>query len=99
MFTVEIYATVRRFVFVEGKSRREAARVFGLSRDTIAKMCRYSAPPGYVRSKAPERPKLRPLVPVIEATTRQRRRNSGIRRSGFSKGCGSNTALLAAIRS
>ena len=65
MFAVEIYAAVRRFVFVEGKSRREAARVFGLSRDTIAKMCRYSAPPGYVRSKAPERPKLGPLVPVI----------------------------------
>ena len=49
MFAVEIYAAVRRFVFVEGKSRREAARVFGLSRETIAKMCRYSAPPGYVR--------------------------------------------------
>jgi transposase len=67
MFAVEIYAAVRRFVFVEGKSRREAARVFGLSRETIAKMCRYSAPPGYVRSKAPERPKLGPLVPVIDA--------------------------------
>ena len=37
MFAVEIYAAVRRFVFVEGKSRREAARVFGLSRDTIAR--------------------------------------------------------------
>jgi hypothetical protein len=32
MFAVEIYAAVRRFVFVEEKSRREAARVFGLSR-------------------------------------------------------------------
>lgn len=67
MFVVEIYAAVRRFVFNEGNSRREAARVFGLSRDTIAKMCRYSAPPGYVRSKPPERPKLGPLVPVIDA--------------------------------
>jgi transposase len=67
MFSVETYAAVRRFVFVEGKSRREAARVFGLSRETIAKMCRYSAPPSYVRSKEPERPKLGPLVPVIEA--------------------------------
>src|ERR1700704_3957732 len=67
MFAVEIYAAVRRFVFIEGKSRREAARVFGLSRDTIAKMCRYSAPPGYLRSKAPERPKLGLLVPVIAA--------------------------------
>ncbi len=46
MFVVETYAAVRRFVFLEGRSRREAARVFGLSRDTVAKMCRFSAPPG-----------------------------------------------------
>jgi hypothetical protein len=38
MFAVEIYAAVRRFVFVEGKSRREAARVFGLSRDSMSKL-------------------------------------------------------------
>ena len=42
-------------------------RVFGLSRDTVAKMCRYSVPPGYVRTKPPGRPKLGPLVPVIDA--------------------------------
>jgi len=66
MFAVESYAAVREFVFIEGHSRREAARVFGLSRDTVAKMCRYSAPPGYVRSKPPERPKLGRLVPVID---------------------------------
>ena len=67
MFVVETYAAVRRFVFLEGHSRREAAWVFGLSRDTVAKMCRYSAPPGYVRTKAPEKPKLGALIPVIEA--------------------------------
>ena len=67
MFAVETYAAVRRFVFIEGNSRREAARVFGLSRDTVAKMCRYSAPPGYVRTKPPGRPKLGPLIPVIDA--------------------------------
>ena len=67
MFVVEIYAAVRRFVFMEGHSRREAARVFGLSRDTIARMCRYSEPPGYVRTRPPEKPKLGPLLPVIEA--------------------------------
>ena len=67
MFALETYAAVRKFVFIEGNSRREAARVFGLSRDTVAKMCRYSAPPGYVRAKAPERPKLGPLLPVIDA--------------------------------
>jgi hypothetical protein len=42
MFAVETYAAVRRFVFIKGNSRREAARVFGLSRDTIGKMCRYA---------------------------------------------------------
>ncbi len=67
MFAVETYAAVRRFIFVGGKSQREAARVFGLSRETIAKMCRYSVPPGYVRTKEPEKPKLGPLVPFIDA--------------------------------
>ena len=52
MFAVEVYAGVRRFVFVEGRSRREAARVFGLSRDTIGKMCRFSVPPGYAPQQA-----------------------------------------------
>src|SRR4028118_658764 len=67
MFTVEVYAAVRQFVFSEGKSRREAARVFGLSRETVAKMCRFSLPPGYTRTKPVEKPKLGPLLPVIDA--------------------------------
>ena len=67
MFVVETYAAVRQFVFLQGHSRREAARVFGLSRDTIAKMCRYSAPLGYVRTRPADKPKLGPLLPVIEA--------------------------------
>jgi len=31
MFVVEVYAVVRQLFFNDGKSRREAARVFGLS--------------------------------------------------------------------
>ena len=50
MFAVEVYAAVRSFVFIEGHSRREAARVFGLSRETVLKMCRFSLPPGYTRT-------------------------------------------------
>ena len=46
---MEVYAAVRRFVFVEGRSQREASRVFGLSRKTVLKMCRFSLPPGYRR--------------------------------------------------
>ena len=67
MFAVEVYATVRQLVFNEGKSRREVARLLGLSRDTVRKMCRFSAPPGYVRSKPATRPKLGPLIGVIDA--------------------------------
>lgn len=67
MFAVEKYAAVRDFVLVKGNSRREAARVFGISRDSVAKMCAYSAPPGYRRSQPPKRPKLDPFVSIIDA--------------------------------
>ncbi len=67
MFVVESYAAVRRFVFIEGHSRPEAARVFGLNRKTVAKMCRFSLPPGYRRAKPVAKPKLGRLLPVINA--------------------------------
>jgi len=67
MFVVEVYVAVRQFVFNDGKSRREAARIFGLSRETVSKMCRFSMPPGYVRQRPAAKPKLGPLIPVIEA--------------------------------
>ena len=67
MFAVEVYAAVRRFVMSDGNSRREAARVFGLSRETVAKMCRFSMPPGYTRTKPAAKPKLGSLLPVIDA--------------------------------
>ena len=35
MFTVELYAKVRHAVMIEGLSRREAAKRFGIHRNTI----------------------------------------------------------------
>ncbi len=67
MYAVEVYATVRQLVFAEGLSRWEVARRLGLSRDTVAKMCRFSEPPGRVRTKPVERPKLGTLTGVIDA--------------------------------
>jgi transposase len=67
MYGVEIYATVRQLVFLQGLSRREVARRLGISRDAVAKMCRYAEPPGYVRTKAVPRPKLGPLIGVVDA--------------------------------
>ncbi len=63
-----VYAAVRDFVFNQKQSRREAARVFGLSCDTIAKMCRFSIPPGYTRTRPVEKPKLGPQLQMIDAS-------------------------------
>ena len=63
---MELYGRVRRAVFVEGISRREAARRFGLARETVGKMLRYAAPPGYRREKPIRRPKLDPYTGVID---------------------------------
>ena len=67
MYAVETYAAVRRFVFVDGHSRREAAKVFGLSRGTVDKMCQFSEPPGYRRKTPPAKPKLNDFTSIIDA--------------------------------
>ena len=66
MYKVELYARVRRACMVEGMSTREAARVFGLHRDTVRKMLEYSVPPGYRRQSPPRRPKLDPYRGVVD---------------------------------
>src|ERR1700748_256505 len=67
MKRVELYARVRYAVRIEGISRREAARRFGIDPRTVAKMLSFSVPPGYRRSRPPARPKLDPFVGVIDA--------------------------------
>src|SRR3954471_24823375 len=68
MKAVELYARVRRACHVEGMSQRQAAREFGIDPKTVAKMLRFSVPPGYRRSKPPARPKLDPDPPPNEWT-------------------------------
>src|SRR3954470_22204143 len=65
MKAVELYARVRRACHVEGMSQRQAARVFGIDPKTVAKMLRFSVPPGYRRSKPPVRPKLDGFTGII----------------------------------
>ena len=72
MYKVEMYLRVRRACFVEGMSAREAARVYGLHRDTVRKMLKYSVPPGYQRDRPPSRPKLDPYKGVIDQIPRGR---------------------------
>ena len=66
MKSVELYGRVRHAVQIEGLSRREAARRFGIDPRTVAKMMAFSAPPGYRRSRTPRRPKLDPFTAIID---------------------------------
>src|SRR5512138_3408199 len=66
MKSVELYAQVRFAVQIEGVSRREAARRFGIDPRTVAKMLAFSVPPGYRRRRPPARPKLYPFTGIID---------------------------------
>lgn len=57
IFTVELYRKVR-LACRDGMSERAAARHFGISRESVKKMMRFSVPPGYRRTAAIKRPKL-----------------------------------------
>ena len=63
---VELYRQVRHSVRIEGLSRRETGRRFGLDPRTVAKMLAFSVPPGYRRSRPPARPKLDRFVGIID---------------------------------
>ena len=66
MFTVELYAAIRRAVMADGLSRREAAKRFGVHRNTITKMLQYSVPPGYRRRERAVSKKLGPYMAGID---------------------------------
>lgn len=54
-------------LFVCGKAQPAGgSESFGLSRKMIAKICQFSLPPGYTRSKPVAKTKLGSLLPVIE---------------------------------
>jgi len=67
MYFVDTYGRVRRAVLVDGRSQRAVAREFGISRESVRKMLRFSVPPGYQRQQPIKRPKLDPLLGVIDA--------------------------------
>ena len=74
MYSVELYARVRRACHIDGMSKREAARVFGIDRKTVDKMLAHSVPPGYRRCRPPGRPKLDPFTGIIDRILEEDRR-------------------------
>ncbi len=63
---VDLYGRVRHAVLVDGMSRREAARIFGINRRTVEKMLMFSIPPGYRRDIEIRRPKLDGFIGIID---------------------------------
>ena len=101
MKTVELYARVRHAVLIEGISERAAADRFGINARTVSKMLKFSVPPGYVRTKAPFRPKLDEFTGVIDAilaADKDRPKKHGIHPSGSSSGSATSTGLRARSR-
>jgi hypothetical protein len=64
-YAVELYLKVRLAV-LEGMSRRQAAKHFNISCDSISEMLSYSTPPCYRRQAAERRPKLDALISIID---------------------------------
>jgi len=63
---VDLYRRVRLACHHDGLSKREAARCFGISRDTVSKILEYSEPPGYRRKEPVHRPKLAGFTDIID---------------------------------
>ena len=82
MKRVELYARVRHAVQIEGISARAAADRFGINPRTVAKMLKFSVPPGYVRKKPPVRPKLDPFTGIIDSILTADRDLPKLTRSG-----------------
>src|SRR5215207_3997099 len=66
MFSAELYGRVRHACHVEGLSLREAARRFGIHRNTVRKMLAFAVPPGYRRREPPARPRLGAFTAIID---------------------------------
>jgi transposase len=66
MYTVDLYAKIRMAVLTEGKSQRQVAEEFGISRKTVKKMLLNALPPGYRRVKKIALPKLAPFAEIIQ---------------------------------
>ncbi len=62
---MDMYRKVR-LACAEGMSQREAARHFGVSRDSVRKMLAFSVPPGYRRTAPVKRPKLDGFTGIID---------------------------------
>ena len=62
---MEQWLEIRQRVLREGVSKRQILRETGMHWTTLEKILEYSCPPGYRRSKAPDKPKIGPCLERI----------------------------------
>jgi transposase len=63
---MELWSEIRRKVLVEGVSKRQICREYGVGWRTLGKMLAHSEPPGYRRQVPRARPRLGAFVGVID---------------------------------
>jgi transposase len=68
---MEKWAEIRRQVFVEGRSKRSVCRRFGIHWDTLNKILRHSAPPGYRLGQPRAKRKIGPYLEIIDRILQQ----------------------------
>ncbi|HAU39071.1 MAG TPA: hypothetical protein DCX07_15330 [Phycisphaerales bacterium] len=68
---MEQWTDVRRAVLVDGVSKRQACKRFGIHWDTLKRILQHAAPPGYLRQQAADKAVIAPwlgrLKELIEA--------------------------------
>jgi len=62
---MDLWVRVRRYVLVEGHSKRSACKTFGLNWRTMQKMLEHAEPPGYRRDKPVSAKKIDRFLPVL----------------------------------
>ncbi len=63
---MEMWRDIRRRVLVEGESKRQICREYGIHFRTLQKILENPAPPGYRQRKPRAKRKIGPFIPVIE---------------------------------
>ena len=63
---MEQWTEIRRRVLTGEMSKREACRQYEIHWQTLKKILTHEEPPGYRRAKPPRRPKIEPVLPIIQ---------------------------------
>jgi transposase len=64
---MERWTEIRRNVLTGAMSKREACRHYDIHWQTLQKILAHEEPPGYHRARPPRRPKVDPVLPIIQA--------------------------------